>query len=108
MRLSCVALRVVRCSGLWREVLVETAQALLPETLVVGQPVLNLGERLRCEKIASLAAMTALGDQPRVAQDTQVLRHGRTTDPKIVGKIVDWALALGQQVENTSPHRMRN
>ncbi len=86
----------------------EPPQVVVPEAFVVGQPVVDLSQWLGGEAIASLAPMSALGDQSGIQQNTQVLRDRWPADAEVARDVIDGALTLGQEVEDAPPHGMGN
>ena len=81
-------------------------QALVPEPLVMREPVANGLELLGDQAVTAFAAVALLGDEAGIEQDAQMLRDGGPSHREVAGDGVDGLVALGQEVEHAASCRM--
>ena len=88
----------------------ERVQALLPEPVEGLEPRIDLLERLGADGVQAAGAVGSDRREPAVAQDPEVLRHGRLGDAELGlddrGDRAGWELAVGQELEDPPPHRV--
>ena len=110
---------LLRCRWLAREAALalaagelgrERVEALLPEPAEVVEPVVDLLERRRVDRVEPARALGPDGREPAVAQDLEVLRDGRLRDPELrLDDVADRAgrqLAVGEELEDPPPDRV--
>ncbi len=82
----------------------ERVEALAPEPAEVVEPVVQLVERRGVDRIEAACALGPDGREPAVAQDLQVLRHGRLRDAELGlddrGDRPGRQLAIGEQLQD--------
>lgn len=86
--------------------LLKTLQVVVPEPLVVRDPVPHGAEPLGGEAIAALPAVPLLGHETGVEQDAEVLGDGRAAHFELSRDRVDWAVALGEEIEQPATRGM--
>jgi hypothetical protein len=74
-------------------VLVEPVEALVPELLKSGDPLVDRFETARIEAIEPLLSISADTHEPDLAQYAQMLRGAGLRDPQRAGELVDRSLA---------------
>ena len=84
----------------------QTLQAVVPKPFVLCDPFSYGAEPFGDEVISSFTAMTLLGDETRIEQDTQMLRDRRAAHLKVPGNRVDRAIFHRQQIKHVPPRRM--
>src|SRR3954447_11887491 len=89
------------------EVRTEVVEARLPHPAVRRQPVVDLRQRLDPQAVPAARPVHPDGDQPRVAQDAQVLRRERLGQAERVGEVAHEAFTTTQLVEQRPPDRLR-
>ena len=72
------------------------------------QPVLQVVEAGRIERLDARLALGAGGDEPGLAQDVQVLRNGRRTQVEFLDELAGGMLALGEQLDDAPAGRISN
>src|SRR5690606_13349695 len=90
----------------FREVAGEPIEVVVPELLVVREPVANRAESLRREPVAPLSAVSLFGDEARSEQHAEMLRNRRSAHIEFRRDRVYRAVAVDQQVEHLSARRM--
>src|SRR4051812_24889603 len=75
----------------------KSGQRLVPERVEVGPQV---GQRLRIHLVEPARADLAVGHQPGVLEDLEVLRDRRTADRKPVGQLADRSRPRHQALED--------
>jgi len=86
----------------------EPLKVLIPELVVMGDPVSHGAEARREEVVAALSAMPLLRHQAGIEQDTEVLRDGRAAHLEMPRDRVDGAIGLDEQIEHPATRRMTN
>ena len=81
-------------------------EVVIPESLVVRDPVPHGGEPLRDESIVTLPAMPLFGNQAGIEQHAQVLGNRGTGHLKMTGERMNGALGQSQEIEHLAPRRM--
>ena len=88
----------------------ERVEPLIPEPAELVEPVVELAERRRVDGVEPPRALGPDRREPAVAQNLEVLRHGRLRDPEL--RLDDGRdrprsqLAVGEQLEDPSPDRV--
>jgi hypothetical protein len=82
----------------------ERVEALTPEPAEMVEPVVQLVERLGVDRVETAGALGPDGREPALAEDPQVLRHGRLRDPELGlddrGDRPGRQLAIGEQLQD--------
>ncbi len=86
--------------------LLKTLQVVVPEPLVVCDPVPHGPEPLGGKAIAALPAVPLLGHETSIEQEVEVLGDGRAAHLEVSRNRVDGALALGEEIEHLAPRGM--
>jgi hypothetical protein len=77
-----------------------------PELTVGGEPLVELGERLRSDAVQAALRIRAGLNEPRVLEDAEVLRHCWLAEAELVDELPDGPLAISQQIEDRQPTRL--
>ena len=85
--------------------LAQGVQLVGPESFVMPKPIMDSSQRARLQGIKPLPPRLARLDQPRFAQDPQVMRNGRLTDIKTAHQFAHGAFSAGQQVKHGTARR---
>jgi hypothetical protein len=85
------------------EHLAEPVEAGLPEASIVGDPRIELTERLRTKRIEALGPLRANLDEARFVQDAEVPRDARLVDVDRVDDIVYRLLAAPEHFYDPTP-----
>lgn len=80
--------------------IIEVVEPTLPQFAVGGEPLVDLPQRLRPEAIETSAGIDSYVDEPRVAQDAEVLRHGGLGHIQRIDELANGPLASTQQLED--------
>jgi len=80
-------------------VLLESLEVVVPEALVMRDPVSHRLEPRGDEAIAPLSAIPLLRHETGIKQDAEVLGDGGATHLEVSRKRVDGALGLGEEIE---------
>src|ERR1700710_2128387 len=86
--------------------LLKTPQVVVPEPLVLRDPVPHGAESFGDEVVAAFAAVPLLGHQSGIEQDAEVLGDGGTGHHEVCRNRVDGAVGLGEEVEYAATRRM--
>src|SRR5262249_41197465 len=78
-------------------------EALLPELAMPGEPAFRLTQRRWLESIDALLGVLANLDQPRFAEDAQMLGDRWTADPEVARELARRALVLCEQLDDPPP-----
>src|SRR5688572_24805324 len=78
----------------------ECVEAVRPERAVGLKPRVDLGQRLRAQRVQALLALAADVDEPGLAQHLQVLGDAGLAERQALDDVADGALADAQQVED--------
>ena len=78
----------------------------IPEPLVVRDPVPHRTEPRGDEAIAALSAMPLLCHEIGIKQDAEVLGDGRAAHPEMSRNRVDGAVGLDEQIQHPATRRM--
>jgi hypothetical protein len=87
-------------------VVFEAIQMSRPELAVGGEPLVELGERLRSDAVQAALPIRASLNEPGVLEDAEVLRHCWLADAELLDELPDGALAVAEQVEDRQPARL--
>lgn len=79
---------------------------IVPELLVMGNPVAHRTKPFWNEAVAAFAAMPLFSHQTGIEQDTKVLRHGRTAHFEVGSNVVDRALGFIEQIQHLASPAM--
>lgn len=79
---------------------------IVPEPLVVRDPVPHRTETLGDKAVAALPPVPLFGDEADFEEDAQMLRDGRAAHLEVRCNFVDWSVAVGEQVEHTASGRV--
>jgi hypothetical protein len=74
-----------------------------PEFAVGGQPVVELGERLRPNAVQAALRIRPGLDQPRFLEDAEVLGHGRLAEADAADEVAHGSLAVAEQIQDLKP-----
>jgi hypothetical protein len=74
-----------------------------PELPVRGQPLVQLGQRLRPDAIQAPLGVGAGFYKSGVLENAEVLRDGRLTEAEAADELADGALAVAKQLEDGDP-----
>jgi hypothetical protein len=88
------------------EVIFEAIQVSRPELAVGGEPLVELGERLRSDAVQAALRIRAGRDEPGVLEDAEVLRHRWLAQTQLLDELPDGPLAVAEQVEDRQPARL--
>jgi hypothetical protein len=88
------------------EVIFEAIQVSRPELAVGGEPLVELGERLRSDAVQAALRIRAGLDEPGVLEDAEVLRHRWLAQTQLLDQLPDGPLAVAEQVEDRQPARL--
>ncbi len=88
----------------------QRCQALIPESLVVRHPVKDFAKRRGVSPVEPVPPRPALGDKPRPAQHTQMLRERglRHAPLEVRADLARRALPVREQVEDPTPRGVRD
>ncbi len=86
--------------------LLEPLEVIIPEALVVRDPVAHQAEACGDEAIAALSAMPLLGHETGIEQDAKVLGDGRAAHLEVSRKRVHGAVGLGEQIQHPAARGM--
>lgn len=78
----------------------------VPEPLVMCDPVAHRAEVFRDEAVAALATVPPLGDKTGIQQDAKVLGDGGAAHFEARGDDTDRALGTGELIEHLAPGAM--
>jgi hypothetical protein len=84
----------------------EGVEAPLPEHAIWLQPLVDLDEGFRAQRIQTLPTVRAHHDESGVAQNFEVLGHPGLAELKALHQLSGGPLAITQQVENPSAVRL--
>jgi hypothetical protein len=87
-------------------VVFEAIQMSRPEPAVGGEPLVELGERLRSDAVQAPLRIRAGLDEPGVLENAEVLRHGWLAEAELLDELSDGPLAVAEQIENRQPARL--
>ncbi len=88
--------------------LLKPLEAVVPEPLVVRDPVPHRTEPRGDETIAALSAMPLLGHETGIKQDAEVLGNGWAAHLEMSRNRVDGAVGLGEEIEYPATRGMAN
>ena len=83
-------------------------EVVIPEPLVMRDPVPHRTEPRGDEAIAALSAMPLLRHETGIKQDAEVLGDGWAAHFKMSGNRVDGAVRLEKEIEHPATRRMAN
>ena len=86
--------------------LLKTLGVVVPEPLVLRDPVPHRTESFGDKAVAALTAVPALGYETGIEQDTKVLGDGGAAHFKVCSNVADRALGVGEQIKHLTPHAM--
>lgn len=84
----------------------EAAEVVVPELLVMREPVTYRSELLGCESVPSLPAVSLLGNEADIEEDTQVLRNRRATHLEFRRDRVHRTITFREHIEHSPARRM--
>jgi hypothetical protein len=87
-------------------VVFEAIQVSRPQLAVGGEPLVELGERLRSDAVQAALRIRASLDEPGVLENAKVLRHRRLADAELLDELPDGPLAVAEEVEDRQPARL--
>src|SRR4051812_23849748 len=82
---------------------VERVGAVRPERAIALEPVVELGERSRIERIQPALTVTADAHEPVLAQNPQVARDPRPARVELGRKLTCAPLPLGEELDDAEP-----
>ena len=88
--------------------ILESLEVVIPEPLVVRDPVPDRTEPRGDEAIAALSAMPLLRHETGIKQDAKVLGHGWAAHLEMCRNRVDGAVALDEEIEHPATCGMAN
>ena len=77
-------------------------EAVIPEALVLSEPVADGGQLFGEEAVATFSAVALFGDQAGIEEDAKVLGDGGAGHLEVAGDRVDGAVFFAQQVEDVA------
>jgi len=83
-------------------------EAVVPESLVMGDPVAHWAESCRDELVTALAAVPLLGQEAGIEQDPQVLGDCRAAHFEVGGDVADRAHVSDEQIQHLTARTMAN
>jgi len=89
-----------------REVVFEAIQVSRPEVAVQGEPLVELGERLRSDAVQAALRIRAGLNEPGVLEYAEVLRHRWLAEAELLDEVSDGPLAVAEEVEDRQPARL--
>src|SRR5262249_36129559 len=89
-----------------RQLLLKALQVVIPEPLVVREPIPHGAKSFGDEPVAALAAVPLLGHQTGVEQDAEVLGDSRAAHLEVSRNVADGALGFGEEVEHPASRRV--
>jgi hypothetical protein len=87
-------------------VVFEAIKVRRPEPAVGGEPLVELGERLRPDAVQAALRIRAGLDQPGILEDAEVLRHRWLAEAELLDELPDGPLAVAEQLEDRQPARL--
>jgi hypothetical protein len=84
----------------------EAIQVSRPELAVGGEPLVELGERLRSDAVQAALRIRAGLNEPGVLEDAEVLRHRWLAEAELLDELPDRPLAVAEQVEDSQSARL--
>jgi hypothetical protein len=91
-----------------REILLKPLEVVIPEPLVMREPVPHRTEPRGDQMIAPLSAMPLLRHETGIKQDAQVLRDGWAAHREMSRNRVDRAVGLDEEIEHPATRGMAN
>lgn len=100
--------RFIRLNGtlLFGQVLLKTLEAVVPEPLVMCDPVAHRSKTFRDEAVAALAAVPPLGYETDIEQNAEVLGDGGAAHFEVCGNVADRAFGFGDQIQHLASRTM--
>ena len=86
--------------------ILKTLEAVVPEALVMREPVAHRAESFRDETVTALATMTLLGDETGIEQNAQMLGDGGTAHGEVSGDVGHGTLVVGKQIQHLAARLM--
>ena len=86
--------------------LLKTLEMVVPEPLVLRDPVAYGGESFGDEVVAAFAAVPLLGQETGIEQDAEVLRDRRAAHFEVCRNVADGALGFGEQIQHLTARTM--
>jgi hypothetical protein len=86
----------------------KTLEVVIPEPLIMGDPLPHRTEPRGDKVVAPLSAMPLLRHQTGIKQDAQVLGDGRAAHLKMSRQRVDGAVSLDEEIQHPPPRGMAN
>src|SRR3954453_2075050 len=86
--------------------LLEQREAVVPESIVMRNPIAHGREFFRNHPVAPLPAIALLPQETGIEQNAQVLRDGRSAHPEMPAHPVHGVLVFGEQIEDAPPGGM--
>jgi hypothetical protein len=84
----------------------EAIQVRRPELAVGGEPLVELGKRLRSDAVQALLRLRAGLDEPGVPEDAKVLRHRWLAEMELLDELPDGPFAVAEQAEDRQAARL--
>ena len=77
-----------------------------PELAIGSQPLVEVCERAGPDPVKAALSVHARLHQPRIPEDSQVLRDPRLAEAKLADELTDRLLAIAKQLEDRYPVRL--
>src|SRR5436190_16947942 len=81
----------------------EGVEPVRPEAAIAGEPLVELGQRLRVERVQPAAPVLASSHETLLAEDPEVPGNARATGRELGGDLAGAALAFGEQLHDPPP-----
>lgn len=78
-------------------------QAIIPEPIVLRQPIPQRAKLFGDELIVSFTTMPLFGQETRIQQDAQMLRNRRAAHVEVGRKPANRTVTLGKQIQHLAP-----
>ena len=86
--------------------ILQSLKVVIPEPLVVRDPVAHRAESFGGEAVAAFAAVPPLGYEADIEQDAEVLGDGGAAHVEVCGNVADRALGFGEQIQHLASRTM--
>jgi hypothetical protein len=86
--------------------ILESLEVVIPEPLIMRDPVPYRAESFGDEVVAAFAAVPLFGHESGIKQDAEVLGDGRAAHPEVSRNRVHGAIVLDEQIQHPAPRRM--
>lgn len=81
----------------------EAIEAVLPQRSVLGEPGVELAERLRSQRIEPALSVGTHRDEARLVEDAEVPRHPGLVNPGALDDVADLLFAPAKHLDDATP-----